>query len=348
MQLLTSPECAELLRVHPKHLYRLLRQGLPGHRVGRGHWRFDRDEVLAWMRARSARVAAPDRVVAELAPDDASSMRPGPHRIVLARVGARLVAHALAPHAPRTADAVVDIGAPFDRSRIRVTPNAPIDGNLLVAGCAPMLGIVLDRLDQPRTAGRHHWIAANSHHALALLAGGFVHVAGIHLEEAGIDHRALLRARFPEQRFRVVRLVRWQTGLVLRPGARKKRLADLVGSRWVQRERGAGTRRVLERALAHIGARVEDLRETCRARDHAGVARAVAFGAADVGVAVESVAREHELAFVPLTEEGFDLVAYGDDPDVGPSLDAIDDPRLRREIAAAGPYDTSSMGHTLS
>lgn len=45
--LLKSVEVAELLRVHPKHVYRLLRRGLPGRRIG-GEWRFDREDVLRW------------------------------------------------------------------------------------------------------------------------------------------------------------------------------------------------------------------------------------------------------------------------------------------------------------
>jgi excisionase family DNA binding protein len=45
--LLTTGDVARLLRVHPKHVYRLLRRGLPGHRVG-GEWRFRAGEVLAW------------------------------------------------------------------------------------------------------------------------------------------------------------------------------------------------------------------------------------------------------------------------------------------------------------
>ncbi len=45
--LLTTTEVAGLLRVHPKHIYRLLRRGLPGHRVG-GEWRFFSEEVLRW------------------------------------------------------------------------------------------------------------------------------------------------------------------------------------------------------------------------------------------------------------------------------------------------------------
>lgn len=59
--LLKSVEVAALLSVHPKHVYRLLRRGLPGRRVG-GDWRFDRDEVLQWAGARTrgpAPVAAP-------------------------------------------------------------------------------------------------------------------------------------------------------------------------------------------------------------------------------------------------------------------------------------------------
>lgn len=45
--LLTTVEIAEVLRVHPKHVYRLLRKGLPAQRVG-SEWRFSREDVLAW------------------------------------------------------------------------------------------------------------------------------------------------------------------------------------------------------------------------------------------------------------------------------------------------------------
>jgi putative molybdopterin biosynthesis protein len=51
--LLTTVEVAELLNVHPKHVYRLLRRGLTARRVG-GDWRFDRDEVLRWSRPTEA------------------------------------------------------------------------------------------------------------------------------------------------------------------------------------------------------------------------------------------------------------------------------------------------------
>lgn len=52
---LTTVEVARLLNVHPKHVYRLLKRGLPARRVG-GDWRFDRDEVLRWAAPSSAAV----------------------------------------------------------------------------------------------------------------------------------------------------------------------------------------------------------------------------------------------------------------------------------------------------
>lgn len=68
-ELLTTEEVARVLRVHPKHVYRLLKRGLPARRVG-SEWRFSRDDVLAWSGGRPAAAqrepaaAAPARVVA--------------------------------------------------------------------------------------------------------------------------------------------------------------------------------------------------------------------------------------------------------------------------------------------
>jgi len=68
--LLTTLDVARLLRVHPKHIYRLLQRGLPGYRVG-GEWRFNVDEVLHWSGARAAApvpIASPETAVAAPSP----------------------------------------------------------------------------------------------------------------------------------------------------------------------------------------------------------------------------------------------------------------------------------------
>ncbi|MFT3770581.1 MAG: helix-turn-helix transcriptional regulator [Minicystis sp.] len=58
--LITTRDVAALLKVHPKHVYRLLKAGLPALRVG-DEWRFDEDEVRRWARDRAgaAPIAAP-------------------------------------------------------------------------------------------------------------------------------------------------------------------------------------------------------------------------------------------------------------------------------------------------
>lgn len=64
-QLLTTAEVAEVLRVHPKHVYRLLKKGLPARRVG-SEWRFSRDDVLAWSGGRVAE-GSPEALASALA-----------------------------------------------------------------------------------------------------------------------------------------------------------------------------------------------------------------------------------------------------------------------------------------
>ena len=56
--LITTKEVAALLRVHPKHVYRLLKRGLPARRVG-DEWRFDEAEVHALGAARARRRGRP-------------------------------------------------------------------------------------------------------------------------------------------------------------------------------------------------------------------------------------------------------------------------------------------------
>jgi len=58
-ELLTTKAVAALLGVHPKHVYRLLRRGLPALRVG-DEWRFVRAEVMRWAAARAGRAVASD------------------------------------------------------------------------------------------------------------------------------------------------------------------------------------------------------------------------------------------------------------------------------------------------
>lgn len=280
-----------------------------------------------------------------------------PVRVVLARVGNRWVAHPLraddATAMSRGADGLIARARqPRTRTRARVEPLRPAAeclGSLLLMGCDPALGLVADRMTAHGT--RAVWLHAPSQSALAMLAAGHTHVAGAHLfdEGTGEFNVPFVRRAFPAQRTRVVTLAAWELGLVTRPRERIRALGDVLrpGVRFVHRESGSGARALVERLLGRAGAPDHALADAPVARGHLAVAQAIALGGADAGVATRAAARAHELAFVPLAEERFDLVIpepLHDDPRVARLIDVLCERAFRRELACLDGYQTARAG----
>lgn len=80
---LTTTEVAELLRVHPKHVYRLLQAGMPARRVG-GQWRFSRDEIQRWAKERSES-GSPHAETSRPAPTPIVALEPNEISLAVAR-----------------------------------------------------------------------------------------------------------------------------------------------------------------------------------------------------------------------------------------------------------------------
>lgn len=268
-------------------------------------------------------------------------------RVVVGRVRGRWVAHAAA---------ATNVGADAVRaSASSVTPvveSHRLESHVLVAGCAPLLGVLGDHLGR-RANARLRWIDATSTRALELLGDDLVHISGSHLvdERTKEDNVPFVRRRFAE-RMLVVNLVRWRQGLVVAAGNPLgiRSVDDLVGRdlRVAWRERGAGAHKLLTRLLSRAGAPTPT---GPTVRGHLEVARAIEYGAADVGVAIEGAALAHGLSFVPLAEERFDLVVRAElasTDAVVQLLDALDRPTFRREVAAIAGYDTALTGHAVT
>jgi molybdate-binding protein len=86
-------------------------------------------------------------------------------------------------------------------------------------------------------------------------------------------------------------------------------LADLRGLRVALRQPGAGASALLDRLLAEAGLSTRDLNAApAPARTESEAAAAVASGEADAALGIETMARLHGLAFLPLTWETFDLL----------------------------------------
>jgi putative molybdopterin biosynthesis protein len=82
-----------------------------------------------------------------------------------------------------------------------------------------------------------------------------------------------------------------------------REVARLPGVVMVNRNRGSGTRALYDRLLGDA----RPLGHGVEASSHHAVAAAVAQGRADFGIAIEVVARDRGLGFLPLTEERYDF-----------------------------------------
>ena len=149
-------------------------------------------------------------------------------------------------------------------------------------------------------------------HALREFGEGRADVAGFHVP---IDARAAsdiapflrwLRVR----RDKLVRFVDREQGFILPRGnpARVKHFRDIaaLGLRFVNRQRGSGTRLLIDRMIAAEKIAPAGLEGYAREEfTHPAVAATVASGGADAGFGLRAAAAEYRLAFVPMVRERY-------------------------------------------
>ena len=238
----------------------------------------------------------------------------------------------------------------------KVTPLGPPRPTLVVAGCdpaLPLLELPLGLLDPPVA---FIWWPCASREALTLAAEGTVHVAGAHLRGRSGDYNTGPAGELLTGGGEVIGFCSWREGIVLRPelAGSVSGLADLAGSdlRLVNREPGAEARRVLDRELDRLGIATDTVTGyDTRATGHLEVAAAISAGLADVGVASEPAALAHDLAFIPLAEERFDLVvpaALAGSREIQALLRALSSPWLHDQLASLPGYSLTQCGERLA
>jgi putative molybdopterin biosynthesis protein len=266
-------------------------------------------------------------------------------RVVLGRVAERWVAHPIGADRGAAADGIVD---PDGGVRTLRDPRE-LGDVALVAGCAPVLGVLAGQLARDRGGGAT-WIQASSGQALGWLAEGRVHLAGVHLaaRDRPDEHDRLARVRLPGVDLGIASLVAWREGLAMAPGNPRglRGPADLAraGLRVARRPPGSGAEAVLRRALASVGLWGVGGPSVLT---HDAAAQSLLLGAADAAILPEPVAQAWGLPFVPLAEERFELVARARDaahPGVQRVLEALCGSRFVREVGGMGAYDPSGAG----
>ena len=184
------------------------------------------------------------------------------------------------------------------------------------------------------------------------------HMAGSHLldEETGEYNLPYVARLLPGEKVVVLTLVHRDQGLILPKGNPKDitTLLDLAREdvAFVNRQKGAGTRILLEYRLKQLG--IDPMRITGYEREeytHLAVAAAVKAGVADVGLGILGAARALDLDFIPLLKERYDLIIpepHYRDPLLRPLLDLITSEGFKQEVEALGGYDTSETGRVVN
>jgi len=220
--------------------------------------------------------------------------------------------------------------------------------------------ITLDLLAQFLAAHERRLVSANvgSLGGLVALKRGEAHLAGSHLldPQTGEYNLSYIPQYLSGVPVKVIALVNRKQGLLVAKGNPKeiRSLADLVRPEvtLVNRQRGAGTRVLLDYRLDGSGLAKESIRGYNHEEyTHLAVAAAVASGRADVGMGIAAAANALEIDFIPMFDERYDLIIphehYQSDL-LRPLFEVLRDQVFQQAVAAMPGYDTTLMGTTIA
>jgi molybdate-binding protein/DNA-binding transcriptional regulator YhcF (GntR family) len=182
------------------------------------------------------------------------------------------------------------------------------------------------------------------------------HLAGIHLldEETGEYNYPYIKRVLPGREVAVVHLAYRIQGLMFARG-NPKRITGITDLQrpditFVNRQKGAGTRVLLDIHLRRLGIPVSKIKGYERELDtHLAVGLAIAHGEADVALGIEAAAKSCNIDFLPLFRERYDLIipmANYRSPLLAPLLTAVKSSEFKAIVDKTGGYDTSQTGAT--
>lgn len=186
---------------------------------------------------------------------------------------------------------------------------------------------------------------------------GEAHAGGCHLldTETGVYNLSFLKKYFPNGGIRLVRCVGRQQGLMLAKGNPLdiKEFADIAknGVRYVNRQKGSGTRVLMDYLCEQYAVNVGDIYGYEREElTHTSVAAQIANGSADAGMGIYSAAQLYDLDFLPICIEEYDLII----PDhawetlvVQQLIATLKSPAFREKMLAMGGYTVDHPGEII-
>jgi len=173
------------------------------------------------------------------------------------------------------------------------------------------------------------------------------HAAPMHLLADDGDYNIPYLSRYlPGERITLICVAGREQGIVSVSG--DIGIDDLPAHRFVNRQKGSGTRLLLDYELKKRGTDVSRIEGYNRElTTHIGVALAVKSGEADAGMCVYSAAKALSLPFQPVAQERYELAVrteHMDDPRIMALLDTIRSEEFIRVLQDLGGYDSRETG----
>ncbi len=192
---------------------------------------------------------------------------------------------------------------------------------------------------------------------LMAMRRGEAHIAGTHLidEATGEYNVPYIKRLLQAEQYALVNLVYREQGFMVPKGNPKGigELGDLARDDvvFVNRQRGAGTRVLLDMELARFGMDPDSVKGyTHEEYSHMGVAASVANGAADVGLGIHSAAAALGLDFIPVSTERYDLLCtkvFLASEMMDKLLTVIRSDEFKEAVIGLGGYGTSDTGRVV-
>ncbi len=217
----------------------------------------------------------------------------------------------------------------------------------------------IDIINDILSGNKSEYYISSSHvgsvSGLMALKRGEAHIAPIHLlePENGKYNEDYVKRLFEKDEIVIVKGIRRRQGLIVKKGnpLNIKTLKDINGHRFVNRQRGAGTRILFDYLLEKENISPETINGYSRQMTtHMSVCAAIKSDSADVGMGIESAARIMDLDYIHIADEEYDFAIhkkYIEDDNIKAFLKVLNSSEFKERMDKIGGYSYENIGEHI-
>lgn len=220
------------------------------------------------------------------------------------------------------ADGIIEIRAHTEYigsgSEVEVTMfgNVRSPDLMLVGGQCPGIDLLEDM-----TGLAFRTLNMGSSAGFTAMSGGTADIACVNMVDSEGNYNSSIIKKMNLEDVVLIKGYRREQGLIFSPDNHVYGLEDISNQRMINRNRGSGTRALLDRELGMLaevkGTSKSELIKGLKgynsgSKTHRSVCDAVKSGKADIGFGIRAMAEEAGLEFIPVAEDDFDFVIRKD------------------------------------